>query len=177
MTAVRPATADDVPAVLPMVRAICDLHARHDPERFRVLPDVIERYARWLPERASDPRSVFLVALDPALRPGPVGFTVCTIEPEVPIFWVPECGWIHDLWVEPQARRRGLAVALVQAAAERFRALGVRQLRLHTASFNDAARATFARAGFRPCVVEMLRPLEPPAPGPGPILHPTPQEP
>ncbi|MGE3109159.1 MAG: N-acetyltransferase family protein [Phycisphaerales bacterium] len=160
---IRSATIDDVPGVLPLVRALCDLHAHQDPERFAVRADVIERYANWLPERAVDPRSVFLVAeggegsgtIDRHL----VGFVVCTIEPEVPIFWVPECGWIHDVYVKPEARRLGVARALVREAAARFAALGVRQLRLHTAMFNDAARAAFAAEGFRPCVVEMLRTL------------------
>lgn len=151
---VRAARADDVPAVLPMVRAICDLHQQRDPERFAVRPDVLERYASWLPERAQDPRSVFLVAQ----REGTlVAFTVCTIEPEVPIFWVPECGWIHDLYVIPEARRLGIAHTLVGEVIARFTTLGVKQLRLHTASFNDQARASFSKAGFRPCVVEMLR--------------------
>ncbi|HYF14113.1 MAG TPA: GNAT family N-acetyltransferase [Phycisphaerales bacterium] len=152
---VRPATASDTPGILPMVRALCSLHERHDPERFKVLPDVVERYASWLPERAEDPRSVLLVAEDGA--GALIGFLVGTIEPEVPIFWIPECGWIHDIWVEPHARRHGVAKALVNAAAARFAELGQKQVRLHTAMFNDAARTVFGEAGFRPCVVEMLR--------------------
>jgi GNAT superfamily N-acetyltransferase len=155
---IRPATEKDVPAVLPLVRALCDLHEQADPERFRVVPDVIERYAKWLPERAADPRSVFLVAEHPQVE-GLAGFTVCTIEPEVPIFWVPECGWVHDVFVVPSARRHGVARALVREVCARFTSLGVKQVRLHTAAFNDAARAAFAREGFRPCVVEMLRML------------------
>lgn len=152
---IRPATAADVPAVLPMVRAICDLHQARDPDRFRVLPDVVDRYARWLPDRAADPRSVFAVAQreDASLA----GYVVCTVEPEVPIFWVPECGWIHDIWVEPDARRHGVARALARHAVDAFKRIGVAQVRLHTAAFNDAARAMFAAEGFRTCVVEMLR--------------------
>ncbi|MEK6702485.1 MAG: GNAT family N-acetyltransferase [Planctomycetota bacterium] len=155
---IRPATPADVPAILPMVRAICDLHAANDPQRFAVRPDVLDRYSRWLPERAADPRSVFLVATLPS-SPSPVGFAVCTIEPEVPIFWVPECGWIHDLYIVPAARRQGLARELVGEITARFTAMGVKQLRLHTATFNDNARHIFAAEGFRPCVVEMLKSL------------------
>ncbi|MDX2148359.1 MAG: GNAT family N-acetyltransferase [Planctomycetota bacterium] len=184
---VRAATASDVPAVLPMVRAICDQHQARDPERFRVVPDVLERYAQWLPERAADPRSVFLVAERTIAHadagggsghspPGPseppdstpsgsadrgelLGYCVGTIEPEIPIFWVPECGWIHDLWVQPIARRSGVAAALTDETVERFRALGIRQVRLHAGSFNGAAQALFARQGFRACIVEMIKPL------------------
>ncbi|QOI99320.1 MAG: GNAT family N-acetyltransferase [Phycisphaeraceae bacterium] len=153
---VRPATAGDVPSILPMVRALCDLHASNDPERFAVRDDVIERYAAWLPERAADPRSVLLLA---EAGGRPAGFLVGTVEPEVPIFWVPECGWVHDVWVEPWARGRGAARRLVRGAASRFTAMGVKQMRLHTGVFNDAARAVFAAEGFRPCVVEMLKGL------------------
>ncbi len=156
MLKVRGASAEDVPAVLPMVRKLCDQHERVDPERFRVVPDVLDRYARWLPERAADPRSVFLVA---EAGGRVVGFLVGTIEPEVPVFWVPECGWVHDVWIEPEVRGQGGAAALIEEAARRFTAQGVRQMRLHTGSFNEAARAVFAKSGFRPCVVEMLRPL------------------
>lgn len=156
---IRPATANDVPAILPLVRALCDLHAAKDPQRFAVRPDVIDRYAAWLPERAADPRSVLLVAT-PTAAAGPVGFTVGTVEPEVPIFWIPECGWIHDVYVSPEARRQGVARGLVREAVARFRAIGVKQVRLHTGLFNDQARATFSAEGFRPCVVEMLRSLD-----------------
>jgi GNAT superfamily N-acetyltransferase len=157
MVTVRAATADDVPHVLPMVRQITALHERHDPERFRVLPDVLDRYASWLPQRAADARSVFLVAQrdDGTLA----GFTVGTIEPEVPIFWIPECGWIHDIWVEPLDRKHGVARLLIDAAIDRFKAIGVAQMRLHTGAFNDAAREVFAKAGFRTSVVEMLKML------------------
>ncbi|MDX2016459.1 MAG: GNAT family N-acetyltransferase [Planctomycetota bacterium] len=165
---IRPATSADVAAVLPMVRALCDLHQAHDPERFKVLPDVLDRYARWLPERAADPRSVFLVAESAGTHsPGNlIAFTVGTIEPEVPIFWIPECGWIHDLWVEPAHRGRGLARALAREMVARFGALGVKQVRLHTGAFNESARRVFASAGFRPCVVEMLAPTSPNSPAP-----------
>jgi GNAT superfamily N-acetyltransferase len=157
---IRPATPADVPAVLPLVRAICDLHASNDPQRFAVVPDVLDRYASWLPLRATDPRSIFLVAEVPGV-PGLAGYAVCTIEPEVPIFWVPECGWIHDIYVVPDARRHGLARQFVREITARFVALGVKQMRLHTGAFNDSARTLFAAEGFRPCVVEMLKPLTP----------------
>jgi GNAT superfamily N-acetyltransferase len=155
---VRSATSDDVPQVLPLVRALCDLHQRHDPERFKVRDDVLDRYARWLPERAVDPRSVFLVAEVEGVH-GIAGFTVCTIEPEVPIFWIPESAWMHDLYVVPEARRHGVARALTREVIARYETQGVKQIRLHTGSFNDAARTAFAAEGFRPCVVEMLRML------------------
>lgn len=180
---VRAATPADVPAVLPMVRAICEQHRAWDAEKFGFLDDIVERYARWLPERATDPRSVFLVAELPAPDASPptaarppapelVGYLVGTIEDAVPIYWIREHAWIHDVWVEPAHRGQGLGRAMVLSAIDAFSCLGVQQMRLETAALNDASRRLFASCGFRVSAVEMLRPLTiSPTPRPSPRPH------
>jgi ribosomal protein S18 acetylase RimI-like enzyme len=150
---VRSATADDVPAILPMVRSICAMHAQMDPARYDFLPDIVDRYSKWLPARASDPRSVLLIGEDSA---GAAGFLVGSVETNIPIYHTLEYGFIHDLWVEPRARRSGLASLLADAALQRFQAMGVSQVRLETAAGNDAARALFAHRGFRVATIDML---------------------
>ncbi|MBU2655038.1 ribosomal protein S18-alanine N-acetyltransferase [Acidomonas methanolica] len=55
------------------------------------------------------------------------------------------------LGVEPEARRRGVARALVAGLAARLAARGVRRLFLEVASRNDAARRLYEAAGFQPC--------------------------
>jgi ribosomal protein S18 acetylase RimI-like enzyme len=148
-----------------MVRAICDMHARMDPDRYGFLPDVVDRYERWLPQRAADPRSVFLVAeADPApdLTDAPaaiVGFLVASVEKNIPIYTLSEFGFIHDVWVDPAHRARGHASSLVDDALARFRAMGITQVRLETAAANDSARRLFASRGFRTGTIDMLRTL------------------
>jgi ribosomal protein S18 acetylase RimI-like enzyme len=163
-----------------MVRAICGQHRAWDAEKFGFLDDIVDRYARWLPERATDPRSVFLVAetLPPptaARPPAPelVGYLVGTIEDAVPIYWIREHAWIHDVWVEPAHRAHGLGRAMVLSAIDAFSCLGVQQMRLETAALNDASRRLFASCGFRVSAVEMLRPLTTPAISP-PSTEPAP---
>lgn len=146
-----------------MVEAICAMHDRLDPLRYGMLPDVVARYARWLPERALDPESVFLVAEEPPAedgrRVGPLaGFLIATVESSIPIYRLERFGFIHDVWVEAGARRRGTAARLVEEAVRRFGAMGVEQVRLETARANEGARALFERCGFRASAVEMLRP-------------------
>lgn len=159
---IRPATPADIPAVLPMVREICRMHARMDPERYGFLDDVAERYERWLPQRAADPRSVLLVAEAASPQPRPpmvVGFLVGAVETNIPIYTLREYGYIHDVWVEPAHRARGIASALVDEALRRFGAMGVTQVRLETAAENEAARRLFASRGFRVGTIDMLRRL------------------
>lgn len=154
---VRPATAADVPAILPMVRALCAMHRAMDPDKYNFLPDIEDRYARWLPHRAADSRSVFLTAA----APQPVAFLVATIEPEIPIYTTREFAFIHDVWVERTHRAQGIARHLVDAAVARFSELGVKQVRLDTARANESARRLFASCGFRESSTEMLRVISP----------------
>jgi ribosomal protein S18 acetylase RimI-like enzyme len=156
---IRPATAEDVPAVLPMVAKTCALHEQMDPAKYGFLENPAEMYRRWLTARSTDPRSVFLVAERPAMLkevPFLVGFLIGTVEREIPIYRLEEYGFIHDLWVEPEYRNEGIARQMVMLAIERYRAIGVEQIRLDTAAPNEVARGLFASCGFRPSVQEML---------------------
>ncbi|CAG0968547.1 phosphinothricin acetyltransferase [Phycisphaerales bacterium] len=156
---IRPATPADVPAVLPMVAAICAHHEALDPERFAMLPDVVQRYERWLPQRAADPRSIFLVAdsTGHSTPPAIVGFIVGSMERNIPIYRLDEFAYLHDLWVQPDFRRQGVATALLNEAIARFRAIGAKQIRLETALANEHARRVCETCGFRAATIDLIR--------------------
>jgi ribosomal protein S18 acetylase RimI-like enzyme len=162
---VRRGVVGDVPRILPLVGRICAFHHAIDPRLFDYLDDVLDRYERWLPERAVDPKSVLLVAREvgKAGNEGKVagtdliGFAVATVEAEVPIYHLREYGFIHDTWVEPAWRGRGIGRALIEETLLAFTQMGVAQVRLDTARGNDAARALFSGLGFREGVMRMVR--------------------
>ena len=164
---IRPATPDDVPAVLPMVRAVAAFHEQLDPAKYGFAGDPGESYDAWLCDRADDETSVFFVADagpadadDSALPPRKlVGFVIGTTMDEIPIYRVQQYGFVHDLWVDPRYRHEGIARQLVTVALARFREMGLPQVRLDTAFDNEAARALFRTCGFRPSIVEMLTEL------------------
>ena len=151
---IRPATPADVPLVIPMVSALAKLHEAWDPQRFDYKPGVAEMYDHWLRQRANDPRSVFLVA---EREPGKLaGFVIATIEGTIPVYRLKETGFIHDMWVDPQYRNEGIGRQLTMLTIEKFREMGIRQVRLETAAANETARALFTSCGFRVSSVEML---------------------
>ena len=159
MILVRPAILADIPAVLPMVESISSLHRKWDVDRFGIRQDVQQMYARWLPERIVDATSVFLVAE----RSGAgheetrlAGYVVGTLEEEIPIYWLPACGYIHDVWVDDAYRHEGVGKQLVMEAVARFKEIGVTQVRLETAAINETGRGLFTSCGFRPATVEMM---------------------
>jgi len=150
---VRDATVADVPAILPMVRAICSMHEKLDPARYAMLPNVVSMYQSWLPQRIADPNSVVLVGeLDSKV----VAFLVASVEANIPIYRLDRFGFIHDVWTEPAARSQGIAKSLALCAVERFRAIGIKQVRLETATDNPGARALFTSCGFRVANIDML---------------------
>ncbi len=160
---VRPATAEDVPSVVPMVRKIAAFHQTLNAAKYAHRADVGEMYQRWLTDRATDPRSVFLVAEpgDHVAGAALAGFLIATVEKEIPIYLLREFGLIHDLWVDEEYRNEGIARQMVTLAIERFTQIGVSQVRLHAAWENTPARTLFDRCGFRPASVEMMIQLEP----------------
>jgi len=55
---------------------------------------------------------------------------------------------VISVWVAPEARRRGLAGALLHACTEFCRAAGKPAVRLHVAEGNEAAGSLYRRHGF-----------------------------
>ncbi|MFC5740639.1 GNAT family N-acetyltransferase [Dyella tabacisoli] len=56
---------------------------------------------------------------------------------------------LNDLFVAPEARRQGVAEALMQAAVEHGRAMGVASLSLSTAHSNLAAQQLYESLGWK----------------------------
>ena len=62
----------------------------------------------------------------------------------------PDIGEVVSVWVAPEARRRGLASQLLEAAKEWAMSRGARRQRLWVAETNARARALYLAAGFAP---------------------------
>lgn len=154
---IRPATTDDIPAVLPMVAKICALHESWDSAKYGFISHVEQRYEKWFRRLVNSDRTAFLVAADENKL---VAFVVATIQEEIPIYRLQEFAIIHDLWVEPEYRQQGIARELVTQTIERFQQIGVKQIRLDTVAPNEASRRLFASCGFRVSIIEMLMELE-----------------
>jgi ribosomal protein S18 acetylase RimI-like enzyme len=67
---------------------------------------------------------------------------------------------LSDLYVVPEARRHGVAGALVHELAVRFRELGAKWLDLVVLASNAPARAVYARWGFRDEELTLVAPLD-----------------
>ncbi|MEO1531430.1 MAG: GNAT family N-acetyltransferase [Pseudomonadota bacterium] len=68
-------------------------------------------------------------------------------------------GYISDLWVEPRARRRGVASALIGAAEERLAAAGMKRIEISAIAVNLGAIRAYEALGYRRAYVGFDKPL------------------
>jgi ribosomal protein S18 acetylase RimI-like enzyme len=152
---IRPARADDAPALGRMGGALVRLHHAYDPERFMTPEEDVESgYRWWLSRELKRQGAVVLVAeKDGAV----VGYAYATVEGRDWNALRDAHGELHDVWVEESVRGGGVGGLLVEELVRRLRALGVPRIMLMAASRNEAAQRLFARHGWRPTMVEMTR--------------------
>jgi ribosomal protein S18 acetylase RimI-like enzyme len=135
------------------------LRDHHDFDRLRFMAprgNTEEGYAWFLGTQLQRDDAVVFVAE----RAGEVvGYVYAGIEPQSWKELRDEAGFIHDVYVDDDARHRGVATALVEAAAAWLAERGMPRIVLWTAAPNVPARRLFERLGFRHTMTEMTREL------------------
>ena len=72
----------------------------------------------------------------------------------------PRLGFLSDLYVRPDARRGGIARALVREVTAALAERGVEVVSLEVGAANERARSIYSRWGFREDLLELVVPLE-----------------
>ena len=130
-------------------------HHGFDSARFMAPADSVEEgYAWFLGTQLDRPDAVVLVAE----RSGRVlGYVFAGLEPRSWMELRDEAGFIHDVVVDEDARRTGVATRLVEEAAAWLEQHGAPRVMLWTAEANAPAHRLFAKLGFRRTMLEMTR--------------------
>ena len=137
-----------------MAAALVRFHHELDPTRFLVAQGLERGYRGWLATQLEREGAMLFVAEDDT---GLLGYVYARREERDWMKLVDERVALIDLWVDPAARRRGVADALVEAVLAGADAMGVTRVLLETAAKNPAAQALFAKHGFAPSMIEMMR--------------------
>lgn len=135
-TGVRMATAADASRIAPLF---------DDYRQFYGLPSDPPLAQRYLAERLALGESVVLVA--ETADGTPLGFV--QMYPTFSSLRAARVFVLYDLYVEPAARRRGVARRLMEAAVTQARAAGAAALTLQTAQTNTAAQRLYESLGWR----------------------------
>jgi GNAT superfamily N-acetyltransferase len=147
---VRAAKAADEPVILAIAKDEMAAQERMDP-RFRLRPDAMGRYALYLRDRLREMDSTVFVAEEDGRI---VGVAVGSIRVQDAFFETRRYGYVSDLMVVSDARRRGVGRTLWTRVALWFRSLGVAVVRLHVATRSPEARAFWKSAGAEDFLAE-----------------------
>ena len=147
---IRAARAADEPAILAMAKDEMDAHEQLDP-RFRLRPDAMGRYALYLRDRLREIDSTVFVA---EAEGRVVGVAIGSIRVQDAFFETRRYGYVSDLMVIPELRRRGIGRALWDRVALWFRSVGLAVVRLHVATRSPEARAFWRRVGAEDFLAE-----------------------
>lgn len=153
---VRPVQPADLPAVGRLGGQLVRYHYGLDPKRYMLIENAEEGYAHFLGREAKNPRAVVLCAAEEPTG-AIVGYAYGTLEGRDWNALLEPHGALHDVLVDPGARRSGIGAKLVLETCSRLEAMGAPRVLLHTAVQNEAAQALFAKLGFRPTMIEMTR--------------------
>ena len=132
---IRQATVADLELLVPLFDAY---------RRFYRQPSEPDRARCFLLERLEHHQSVILLAFEGAAA---VGFT--QLYPSFSSGAMARIFILNDLFVAPEARRRGAGSALLRTAAEYGRRHGALRLVLSTEITNTTAQAVYERMGWK----------------------------
>lgn len=143
---IRAGAQGDLPEMLRLWREMMDFHAQVEP-RFRPLPSP-EGERAWenhLSENIwdNDDWGVFVAEEDGKL----LGHTMGMLRDQVPVFEAERYGYITDIVVDPEARRRGVGEALFEALKDWFRERDASHLQLQVAHNNSTSQAFWRAVG------------------------------
>lgn len=151
----RPATPHDAAALAGLHRWVHDLHVAAEPGIYRAVDATQVELA--LRERLAQPDVRAVIAEVDGV---PAGGLMAQAVRRAATFTSPprEFLLILELAVAPQARRRGIGRALMEAALGLARELDLPRLELDVRAWNEAAQAFFRALGYAPMHLRLGRP-------------------
>lgn len=156
---IRPATADDAPAVARLWEQLVAFHRELDGDLPPATRDGAQRYAKSLAERVDDSHTCTYVAeIEGGTIIGYVLGVVVDFPPEM--FEQEPSGFLADIFVEQRYRQYGVGKALVEALAEWFSARGLAYFEWHVAARNQAGLGFWKALGGREVMIRMRADLQ-----------------
>lgn len=158
MIRIRPATPADKAALGRYGAALMRQHHDSDPRRFLLTERPEDGYGWFLVSQLVEADSLVRVA---ERANEVVGYVFASIEGTSWRDLRGPCGFVHDVYVDPSARRQGTGRALLSEAVDWIHSRGMTQVVLWSKSGNDSAHRVFAAMGFRKTMIEMTLDGEP----------------
>ena len=143
---VRDATKSDLRAVTSLWTKLAEHHSMLSDD-FALSWDSRLRWSKYLNSKFKDISTKLIVAEENGKL---VGFMLCLLSPNAPVFAERKIGVISDVYVLPERRMKGVTKLMFDHAVQWFRKNKVRSVQLGVAAVNPEALAVWRKLGFEP---------------------------
>ncbi len=146
---VREATEEDLDQVANLWKDLAEHHAELS-EDFSLTWDSKRRWSRYLREKFAEVSTKLIVATDGDRI---VGFMLCMLSPNIPIYEERKLGIVSDAYVLERRRGKGIAKKMLDVGLRWFRENKVRTIELNVACVNTDGQTAWERLGFSPFMI------------------------
>jgi GNAT superfamily N-acetyltransferase len=153
---VRRATKSDAGKIAEFSVALAEQHYGYDPIRFTrlITKDGAEAFYGGRVEAES--AALFVAEIDDRV----IGFAYMEYEPTLYAELATKVGWLHDIYVEPDAQGSGAGKALIEAVKDEAKRQGANKVLISVSVMNKNGRKFFEHNGFRTTMHEMMLAIE-----------------
>ncbi len=152
-TMIRPATYDDAEAIAQLWEKLVNYHCALDSALPQKSPNGKRIYAQRIVDRLDDMQTCTLVAEEDGQV---VGYAVGVVIDLVPEMFAQEtAGFVADIYVSPEYRKRGIGRALVETLVIWFRGEGINYFEWSVAAKNHAGHEFWHAVGGRAVMIRM----------------------
>lgn len=152
---VRDARKDDLDEVANLWERLAKHHADLSDD-FALAWDSKRRWSKYLRDKFAEISTKLIVAEE---KDEIVGFMLCMLSPNIPIYKERKLGIISDAYVQEGRRKKGVANKMFDVALKWFRKNKVKTVELRVAMINPDAQAVWKSLGFTPFMIyERLSP-------------------
>jgi ribosomal protein S18 acetylase RimI-like enzyme len=141
----RDARRGDEPDLGRLWRELMDLHVALD-RRFALSDNADGAFLSYVDQAIERPDYCVRVA---EVGGEPVGFIICCIQMNSPVYRTKWIGYVNDLCVTASMRGRGIGELLVEDAIHWLRENGAESVEVYVARRNDGAQRFWRRVGAR----------------------------
>jgi ribosomal protein S18 acetylase RimI-like enzyme len=157
---IEPCNAADLPLLAGFVAAIQE-HERASVPGLRPGGEIAASYAGTIVDTAAQKDGVILLAKADSAA---VGFVCAWIDADNDPLVAEQArvhGYVSDIYVVPEWRRRGVARDLLQAVETHMNRHGCRRLRIAAKAGNASALACYEAVGYRPYEITFVKTVDP----------------
>ena len=145
---IRRATRSDIDEIVDLWKEHMDFHSELYPLFTRSEKGHTE-FAGFLAKQCIDPDWAVFVAVDEGTV---VGYCLATIMAYPPVFRIRTFGFIQDMAVSRDFRRRGVGAELLEELCVWFRERGVGRVELQALIGNEVSQSFWRKQGFTPYI-------------------------